>query len=63
MHPDGNKMGKDCFFLGSSAVLRKSCQNDEIKYNDEIQHNDIIYVSLGTIFNKSDVFYKRIMEE
>lgn len=56
VHPDGALMKEDCFFLGASAILRKS-EPEESKYNN------LIYVSLGTIFNNSMKFYKSIMEE
>lgn len=56
VHPDGALMKEGCFFLGASAILRKS-EPEGIKYKN------LIYVSLGTIFNDCLDFYRRVLEE
>lgn len=56
MHPDGDKMNEGCFFLGPSETLRQSDLEEEM-------YNNLIYISLGTIFNNSTNFYRRIMAE
>lgn len=56
MHPDGDKMNEGCFFLGPSEILRQ-------RESKEDAYNNLIYISLGTIFNNSMSFYRRIMAE
>ena len=58
MHPDGQTLKEDCFFLGTSARLRKN----QTGYTMTEYHN-LIYVSLGTIFNKNLSFYQRLIKE
>lgn len=58
MHPDGEKMGEDCLFIGPSAILRKNKFID----NTDISGRDIVYVSLGTIFNGSEKFWAEITD-
>lgn len=56
MHPDGERMNEGCFFLGPSSILR-------VSEGTESEYNNLIYISLGTIFNNSMNFYRRIMAE
>ena len=57
MHPDGDNLGEDCFFLGSTSRLRAG------KRGDVLESDNLIYVSLGTVFNKSRSFYKKLIKE
>ncbi len=57
MHPDGDNFGEDCFFLGSTSRLRAG------KRGDVLDSDNLIYVSLGTVFNKSRSFYKELIKE
>ena len=57
MHPDGDNLGEDCFFLGSTSRLRAG------KRGDVLESDNLIYVSLGTVFNKSRFFYKKLIKE
>ncbi|MBQ8135327.1 MAG: hypothetical protein IJ192_13135 [Clostridia bacterium] len=56
VHPDGRKMRKNHFFLGTSALLRKNNFFVQEKYDKK----NLIYVSLGTVFNSSHAFWERI---
>ncbi len=57
MHPDGDTLGKDCFFLGATSRLRSGVKGDTL------DSDNLIYVSLGTVFNKSTYFYKKLIKE
>lgn len=57
MHPDGDTLGDDCFFLGSTSRLRTGTTGDVL------DSDNLIYVSLGTVFNKSLSFYKKLIKE
>lgn len=57
MHPDGDSYGGDCFFIGSTSRL---CKFD---MGDVIDAENLIYVSLGTVFNKSLSFYRELIKE
>lgn len=57
MHPDGDTLGDDCFFLGSTSRLRTGTTGDVL------DSDNLIYVSLGTVFNKSLSFYKKLIRE
>ena len=57
MHPDGDTLGKDCFFLGATSRLRSGAKGDTL------ESDNLIYVSLGTVFNKSTAFYKKLIKE
>lgn len=57
MHPDGDSMGGDCFFIGSTSRLYKS------EEGEVIDADNLIYVSLGTVFNKSLSFYRELIKE
>ena len=66
MHPDGRRMKKGNYFIGPSANLRE--ENDpsgpEMKTLSRRRNENIkmIYVSLGTVFNESIPFYRRIFK-
>lgn len=57
MHPDGELLGSDCFFVGATSRLRS------ISAGDMIDRENLIYVSLGTVFNKSLSFYRKLISE
>lgn len=56
VHPEGNQLEESCFFLGPAAILR----TDTYAMDEEYPYENLIYVSLGTIFNESLSFYRRI---
>ena len=58
MHPEGNRMKANAFFLGASAILRNDTYETDVDY----RYENLIYVSLGTIFNDSLSFYRAVME-
>lgn len=57
VHPEGNKLKENCFFLGPAAILRKNTDDTDEDY----RHSNLIYVSLGTIFNDSLDFYRAVL--
>ena len=57
MHPDGDTLGKDCFFPGNPSRLRP------LKKGDTLNSDKLIYVSLGTVFNKSLSFYRELFRD
>lgn len=57
MHPDGEQLGQDCFFVGATSRLRS------VNSGDMIDCDNLIYVSLGTVFNKSMAFYHNLIKE
>ena len=56
-HPDGSRLGKDCFFAGNTSRLRS------IKKGDLLDSDKLIYVSLGTVFNGSLPFYRELFRD
>lgn len=57
MHPEGIQLKKEHFFLGPAAILRKDAHQEET-----YTYDNLIYVSLGTIFNRNDSFYHAVMK-
>lgn len=57
MHPDGDNLGRDCFFLGNTSRMRP------LRKGDTLDSDKLIYVSLGTIFNKSLSFYRELFRD
>ncbi len=57
MHPDGDSFGSDCFFAGAVSRLRDTSGGHVIK------GDNIIYVSLGSNFNKSLSFCRTLIKE
>lgn len=56
MHPDGSRLSNDCFFIGNTSSLRQTKGGFRTD-------KSVIYVSMGTIFNKNLRFYRRLIEE
>ncbi len=58
LHPDKRILKENHFFLGSSSLLRKTTFSDPDEYN----YKNMIYVSLGTVFNRSEKFWEMIIQ-
>lgn len=57
--PGGDKYGKSYQFLGSLAVHRKAIEKNDF----DCPEGKIIYISLGTIFNRNDRLLRQIVRQ
>ena len=57
LHPDGFTLADNYFFLGPTACKRDTYQVENYPFDN------IIYVSLGTIFNNNDAFWRAVIDQ